>query len=115
MKFKMKFIKPFLSCLLLVFIATGSIMAEKNNSTVSKNQIVNNKTEPVSKLVNNGKLLSDFGYKNISDSEVTSIIVSKDTIFITITETALKRIDRDSRNYVITSSKVGITKIKNNK
>lgn len=111
----MKYIKIILICLLFVVIATGSIMADSKNNKTTENHNKNSKKTPVSKLVNNGKILSDFGFKNILDSEVSSIMVSKDTIFITITETAFKRIDRDSRNYIMTSPNIKRAKTKKNR
>lgn len=61
--------------------------------------------EPVCKLVNNGKILSRYGLKNISDTEIASIMVSPDTVFITVKDNELKRLEKDSRNYLTPACK----------
>ena len=55
----------------------------------------------ISALVNNGKILSGKGVNAIKDTDVLSIRVSNDTVFLELKKDSFKRIDKDRSNYKI--------------
>lgn len=50
-------------------------------------------------LSNNGKLLSKKGVKSIYYSDITSIRVKNDTVYVSVKDSVLKRLDKDKGNY----------------
>lgn len=58
------------------------------------------KTEPVYVAANNGKVISEDGHQHLSETDFISIRVKRDTIFFTLKEDALKRLDANpTKNY----------------
>ncbi|MCM1354989.1 MAG: hypothetical protein NC212_01115 [Staphylococcus sp.] len=51
------------------------------------------------KITNNGKVLAKTAYESLYHSDLTMVFVKKDSVFITIKEDVLKRLDKNSANY----------------
>lgn len=81
---------------ILVMILTGFSMV----MGLSKNSSKGNKKDPVYVVVNNGKVISAAGDSLLSEADFISVRVRHDTVFFTLKEDALKRLDADpARNY----------------
>ncbi|MDE6560351.1 MAG: hypothetical protein K2K75_03110 [Muribaculaceae bacterium] len=69
----------------------------QGKSNLQKNTKLDSSTPTL--LTNNGHLLSKKGIESIQVSELTFRNVWKDTVYITVKDDVLMRLDKDSSNY----------------
>lgn len=71
----------------------------------SKSSSQTSPKEPVYVAANNGKVISSAGDSLLSEADFLSVRVRHDTVFFTLKEDALKRLDADPvRNYKLEKS-----------
>lgn len=84
------------------FATDGSIKSSLtgNNNEEKKTEKKEKDMNLVVKLINNGKFLSEKGFKSLSENDIVSISVNSDTICIKVNTEALTSLEKDKDNFV---------------
>ncbi|MDE6339088.1 MAG: hypothetical protein K2K97_04795 [Muribaculaceae bacterium] len=93
-------ISKIFSLISMLLIFAPSISAQRPGDKSNKTPIV---ISNVAKIRNNGKILSKKGNEAVFAEDLTACDVRKDTLYLTLKEDALKRIDKDPANYMAKS------------
>lgn len=93
--------KNFLKHYIVAFalICTGIIVNGQVKIDIPENAKFEISKHTVAILMNNGKRLSQKGASSIYHSGITSMIVRKDTVYVSVKDTVLKKLDKDKGNY----------------
>lgn len=84
---------------------TFSATLENEPTIDAANKKSSNKNVFVSKLVNNGKILSEKGINSVKESDVINIRISNDTVLLELKEESVNRLDKDRTNYIDNKTK----------
>lgn len=92
-----KFLKHYIVAFAL--ICTGIIANGQVKIDIPENAKFEISKHTVAILVNNGKRLSQKGASSIYHSGITCMRVRKDTVYVSVKDTVLKKLDKDKGNY----------------
>lgn len=81
--------------LLFLLVIMTSICAIAQTKPDNKNK----RPEPVNIVTNNGQILSAAGDSLLTEADITSVLVSRDSIFLTLKAGALKKLDANPKKY----------------
>ncbi len=85
---------------IIVATFTFSTTIENVLTIDAANPKSSNKSVYVSKIKNNGKILSDKGLNSIKSADIINISISNDTVFFELKKECLSRLDKDRTNYI---------------
>lgn len=81
--------------LLFLLVIMTSICAIAQTKPDNKNK----RPEPVYIVANNGQILSAVGYSLLTEADIPSVRVRRDSVFLTLKEDALKKLDANPKKY----------------
>lgn len=93
-----------LATVLFIVAATFTLAAGNGKTKVTTNK-KGEQSNYVSKVINNGKILSDKGVNSIDGKDILGIRVSNDTVFFELKKESVSRLDKDKSNYLSSKSK----------